>query len=121
MLGVASGDIIDVRVIQQCTRGACPIIDGQTVPNIHYVRNASPPHANEIQEVEQPPEPPSRIALKLIDPRDHEMAFTIKVDSKMIHVLQAFATSVGKTVKDIRVMVDGDRVNGDDTPASVRT
>ncbi|KAK3712849.1 Small ubiquitin-related modifier 1 [Vermiconidia calcicola] len=40
-LGMQDGDVIDVRISQPCTRGACPIPVEQTLPNIHYI--ATPP------------------------------------------------------------------------------
>ena len=41
-LGMETGDIIDVRITEQVTRGACPVPPEQTLPNIHYL-TAEPP------------------------------------------------------------------------------
>ena len=37
-----TGDIIDVRITEQVTRGACPIPVEQTLPNIHYLSEKVP-------------------------------------------------------------------------------
>src|ERR1700712_4937420 len=63
MLEVQDGDIIDVRVTEQCTRGACPIPAAQTLPNIHYLVDAGVAAEAGIQELDAVPEGPKRIKI----------------------------------------------------------
>lgn len=117
-----SGDIIDVQIAQQCTRGACPIPSQQTSPNIHYLTDAPsrPTGQGQIQEEEQQPEAPTRITLKVRDVNNVEMVFRTKIDTKLIQAMRTFATKVSKEVKECRFYVDGERLTGDETPEVVR-
>lgn len=127
ILGMQDGDIIDVRIKEQCTRGACPIPAGQTLPNIHYLAHApapTPASQNDAavreQDDEAGPEAPDRILIHVKDVNNPSITLRMKKSTRMILAMQAFAHHIKREVKDCRFLCQGDRLNGTETPASVR-
>lgn len=126
------GDIIDVRIPQPCTRGACPIPAEQTLPNIHYLAtapttaptlasaSASTPAAQEaVEEQQEGPAAPSRLSMRVREPNGTEMVVTVRKTIRMNNVMQAFAAQIRKQVKDCRFTLEGQRIVNDDTPETV--
>ncbi|KAK5118255.1 hypothetical protein LTR85_008235 [Meristemomyces frigidus] len=115
ILGMQDGDIIDVRIREQCTRGACPVPPGQTLPNIHYVAEAAPTGEQAIQESQQAPEGPERLTFSVRDVNSTTMTLRMRKDTRMMQAMQAFAHHVQKEVKECRFLVGGRRLSGTET------
>ena len=115
-----TGDVIDVRIAVQTTRGACPLPPTQTAPNIHYlVRTPSQPRDN-IQERETQPPGEEVITLKLRSVNGLTMEFRIKMTSTLLIAMQTFAAQARRDFVDCRFLFDGEKVFGHDTPEQVR-
>ncbi|KAK4544400.1 hypothetical protein LTR36_004291 [Oleoguttula mirabilis] len=120
ILGMRDGDIIDVRVKEHCTRGACPVPPQQTLPNIHYFVDADVPMDSSLQARSEAPEGPDRITFSIRDMNGTQITLRMRRDTKMVQALQAFAHHVQKEVKDCRLCIDGKRIIPDHTPEEVR-
>lgn len=114
-----NGDIIDVRIKEHCTRGACPVPPAQTLPNIHYLANATVTAETAIQESQQAPNGPHRITFTIRDVNGTQITLRMKKNTRMIQAMQAFAHHVQKEIKDCRFLLDGQVVNGPDTSDKV--
>ncbi|KAK3721051.1 hypothetical protein LTR37_003341 [Vermiconidia calcicola] len=125
-LGMQNGDVIDVRISQPCTRGACPIPAEQTLPNIHYLATpptstaaSSPTAPVQVEEQQQGPAAPSRLSMRIREPNGTEMVLTVRKTISMKNVMQAFAAQIRKQVKECRFTFEGQRIVGDDTPETL--
>lgn len=119
-LGMQTGDIIDVRVAEQCTRGACPLPPSQTLPNIHYLYQAPNQESGPIQEQQEQPEEPKRITMTIKDQNGFEMVLRTKVDTLFRKIKNAYGAQADREAWLCRLFVDGQRLNDDQTPAQVR-
>ncbi|TFK38359.1 ubiquitin-related domain-containing protein [Crucibulum laeve] len=59
------------------------------------------------------------INIKVVSSTGEEVFFKIKRSTKLSKLQGAYASKVGKDVGSIRFLYDGDRINDDDTPASL--
>eukprot|EP01138_Halocafeteria_seosinensis_P014854 gb/GECG01015164.1/.p1 GENE.gb/GECG01015164.1/~~gb/GECG01015164.1/.p1 ORF type:complete len:106 (+),score=21.89 gb/GECG01015164.1/:1-318(+) len=59
------------------------------------------------------------ISFRVKDNNGDETTFKVKKTTKMSKVLEAFATRKGMSKDAIRFMLDGTRVDGNETPASL--
>ncbi|KAK7682035.1 hypothetical protein QCA50_014999 [Cerrena zonata] len=59
------------------------------------------------------------INIKVVTQTGEEVFFKIKRGTKLSKLQSAYASKVGKDVGSIRFLYDGDRVNENDTPASL--
>lgn len=137
-LGLTDGDIIDVRVPSQHTRGACPVPQQQTLPNIHYVVKSEAGGADDGGEdvtalapvnagfqqngpTGAHPTVPAkqRLNLKIRDQADTSMEVTMKLDSHLGKAIEKFAAMVGKEVRMCRFLHDGRSVLKTHTPREV--
>jgi hypothetical protein len=116
------GDTIDVRVSIRHSRGGCPLPPQQTLPNIHYLVQEQPSDVSATGSLtQQLPRrtAPALISMTLKDCNGHEIALRMKKTAKMSRPMTSFAADVGREVKECRFMIDGQRINGEDTPESV--
>ena len=60
------------------------------------------------------------ITLKVRDQGGEEMFFKVKKNTKLSKVMTAFAERRGVALTSLRFLLDGERVNGEDTPKMVR-
>jgi len=75
-----------------------------------------PPPTNEEVKSEDPNGP---INVKVVTSTGDEVFFKIKRNTKLSKLQGAYANKVGKDVGSIRFLYDGNRINDDDTPASL--
>ncbi|KAH9943607.1 ubiquitin-like protein [Amylocystis lapponica] len=59
------------------------------------------------------------INIKVTTQTGEEVFFKIKRNTKLSKLQGAYANKVGKDVSSIRFLYDGNRINDDDTPASL--
>ncbi|KAF9653604.1 hypothetical protein BDM02DRAFT_3182615 [Thelephora ganbajun] len=59
------------------------------------------------------------INIKVLTSSGEEVFFKIKRNTKLSKLQAAYANKVGKDVGTIRFLYDGNRINDDDTPASL--
>ncbi|KAI9463127.1 ubiquitin-related domain-containing protein [Boletus coccyginus] len=59
------------------------------------------------------------INVKVVTSTGDEVFFKIKRNTKLSKLQGAYASKVGKEVSSIRFLYDGNRINEDDTPASL--
>ncbi|ETW76761.1 hypothetical protein HETIRDRAFT_37775 [Heterobasidion irregulare TC 32-1] len=59
------------------------------------------------------------INVKVVTSQGEEVFFKIKRNTKLSKLQGAYANKVGKDVGSIRFLYDGNRINDDDTPASL--
>ncbi|KAI0701291.1 ubiquitin-like protein [Cytidiella melzeri] len=59
------------------------------------------------------------INIKVLTQNGEEVYFKIKRNTKLSKLQGAYANKVGKDVGSIRFLYDGNRINDDDTPASL--
>ncbi|KAG6329653.1 hypothetical protein ID866_9435, partial [Astraeus odoratus] len=59
------------------------------------------------------------INVKVVSSTGDEVFFKIKRNTKLSKLQGAYANKVGKDVNSIRFLYDGNRINEDDTPASL--
>ncbi|KAI5119520.1 hypothetical protein M0805_002542 [Coniferiporia weirii] len=59
------------------------------------------------------------INIKVLSAGGEEVFFKIKRSTKLSKLQTAYAHKIGKEVSTIRFLYDGDRINEDDTPASL--
>jgi len=59
------------------------------------------------------------INIKVLTSAGEEVFFKIKRNTKLSKLQAAYANKVGKDVGTIRFLYDGNRINDDDTPASL--
>ncbi|KAF7799172.1 hypothetical protein EIP86_010403 [Pleurotus ostreatoroseus] len=59
------------------------------------------------------------INIKVTTQNGDEVFFKIKRNTKLSKLQGAYANKVGKDVNSIRFLYDGNRINDDDTPASL--
>ncbi|KAI6014365.1 ubiquitin-related domain-containing protein [Pisolithus marmoratus] len=59
------------------------------------------------------------INVKVVSSTGDEVFFKIKRSTKLSKLQGAYANKVGKDVASIRFLYDGNRINEDDTPASL--
>ncbi|GBE86053.1 Ubiquitin-like protein pmt3/smt3 [Sparassis crispa] len=59
------------------------------------------------------------INIKVATQTGEEVFFKIKRNTKLSKLQGAYAAKVGKDVSSIRFLYDGNRINDDDTPASL--
>ncbi|KAI0755565.1 ubiquitin-like protein [Fomes fomentarius] len=59
------------------------------------------------------------INIKVVTQTGEEVFFKIKRNTKLSKLQGAYASKVGKDVSSIRFLYDGQRINDDDTPASL--
>ena len=114
-----TGDIIDVRIAEHCTRGACPLPPSQTLSNIHYLVNPPAQVCGPIQEQQEQPEAPNRITMTIKDQNGSEMLMRTKVDTPFQKIFDAFAKYVRRDTLRCRFHLDGQRLNGDQNPQQV--
>ncbi|TFK51262.1 ubiquitin-like protein [Heliocybe sulcata] len=69
-----------------------------------------------VPKVEDPNAP---INIKVVTSSGEEVFFKIKRNTKLSKLQAAYAAKVGKDVGSIRFLYDGQRINEDDTPASL--
>ena len=129
-LGMADGDVIDVRIPHQHTRGPCPLSAEQTLPNIHYAvidDDPEPPESlpassqaqdQAIGEGSQST-PPKRFKVTVKDQKDFRLEFTLKADSRFAPVIEEFCRRAGREERLCRFLHYGIRVLADSTPAKV--
>jgi len=72
----------------------------------------------------QDPEPKledvnATINIKVVSSSGEEVFFKIKRTTKLSKLQGAYASKVGKDVNSIRFLYDGERIQDDDTPASL--
>jgi len=82
----------------------------------------NPPPYNQTQEgnVEPKAEDASApINVKVLASSGEEVFFKIKRNTKLTKLQGAYANKVGKDINTIRFLYDGERINEDDTPASL--
>lgn len=65
------------------------------------------------------PEPSEHLNIKVTD-SNNEVFFKIKKDTKLNKLMKAFCERQGKAQQSVRFLFDGQRVNPDDDPTSVR-
>jgi len=75
-----------------------------------------PPAVNDEVKSEDPNGP---INVKVVTSTGDEVFFKIKRNTKLSKLQGAYANKVGKDVGTIRFLYDGNRINDDDTPASL--
>lgn len=56
------------------------------------------------------------ITIKVKEPSGEDIAFKVKKSTKLSKIMEAYATRKGVALNQLRFMVDGKRVNPDDTP-----
>ncbi|KAK7039342.1 ubiquitin-like protein SMT3 [Favolaschia claudopus] len=71
------------------------------------------------QEEVKTEDPQSTINIKVVSSVGEEVFFKIKRSTKLSKLQGAYASKVGKDVGSIRFLYDGERINDDDTPASL--
>lgn len=126
------GDVIDVRITEHCTRGACPLPAGQTLPNVHYLsdtvvqRRKQEQQAQGIVEVQDAveeqqagPEAPERITPTLRDHNNVEMLLHVKPHTRLRKIMKAFANHTGRDISELRFMRDSDKLLPGDTMTTV--
>ncbi|PCH34854.1 ubiquitin-like protein [Wolfiporia cocos MD-104 SS10] len=64
-------------------------------------------------------DPNAPINIKVTTQTGEEVFFKIKRNTKLSKLQGAYAAKVGKDVSSIRFLYDGNRINDDDTPASL--
>lgn len=112
-LSIRDGDIIDVSIPQQVTRGACPLPPAQTLPNIHYLGHAvRSMGSSTIRPVDFVPNLPNRVKLRFEDCLGASLTLQLKRDTKFLKVLEAWAKHTRREVRVLRLLHDGDRVDG---------
>ncbi|KAI6011033.1 ubiquitin-related domain-containing protein [Pisolithus microcarpus] len=67
----------------------------------------------------KPEDPNAPINVKVVSSSGDEVFFKIKRNTKLSKLQGAYANKVGKDVASIRFLYDGNRINEDDTPASL--
>jgi len=70
-------------------------------------------------KVEDPTGPSGPINIKVLTSAGEEVFFKIKKNTKLSKLQAAYASKVGKDVGSIRFLYDGNRINDEDTPASL--
>ncbi|KAI0631419.1 small ubiquitin-like modifier [Trametes polyzona] len=75
------------------------------------------PNTQEGESKAQDPSAP--INIKVVTQTGEEVFFKIKRNTKLSKLQGAYANKVGKDVNSIRFLYDGNRINDDDTPASL--
>ncbi|KAH8114269.1 ubiquitin-like protein [Phellopilus nigrolimitatus] len=79
-----------------------------------------PPTQEENEEVSPKAEDANApINIKVVSSGGEEVFFKIKRSTKLSKLQSAYAHKIGKEVGTIRFLYDGDRINDDDTPASL--
>ena len=120
-LGMQNGDIIDMRVTEQCTRGACPVPPQQRCPNRHYLAEPLPSlSTGQILKLHGQPEAPDRLAVTLKEFNGFEWVVRMRVCTKVKKMMQAYAQQVRKVLRVCRFLVDGVRLVGHETLENVR-
>ncbi|EJD06164.1 ubiquitin-like protein [Fomitiporia mediterranea MF3/22] len=81
----------------------------------------APPIAHEEQEEVAPKveDANAPINIKVLSAQGEEVYFKIKRSTKLSKLQTAYAHKIGKEVSTIRFLYDGERINEDDTPASL--
>ncbi|RXW19028.1 hypothetical protein EST38_g6820 [Candolleomyces aberdarensis] len=64
-------------------------------------------------------DPNATINIKVVSSTGEEVFFKIKRSTKLSKLQGAYASKVGKDVGSIRFLYDGERIQEDDTPASL--
>lgn len=128
---MGNGDVIDVRISQQHTRGACPVSPEQALPNIHYAVGENPevPASGPIsvnktqiqsQDVEESRSTiPERFKVTVKDQKDFRLEFTLKPGSRFGPVIEEFCRRTGRSEQLCRFLHCGIRVLADSTPEAV--
>ncbi|KIN99164.1 hypothetical protein M404DRAFT_155796 [Pisolithus tinctorius Marx 270] len=78
-----------------------------------------PPTQSQAQSEVKPEGDNSPINVKVVSSTGDEVFFKIKRNTKLSKLQGAYANKVGKDVASIRFLYDGNRINEDDTPASL--
>jgi len=76
----------------------------------------SEPPKDQVPKQEDPAAP---INIKVLTSSGEEVFFKIKRNTKLSKLQAAYANKVGKDVGTIRFLYDGNRINDEDTPASL--
>lgn len=118
-LGMQTGDIIDIRVAEQCTRGSCPIPTEQTLPNIHYLADMPAHDRGSVLEQDEQPAAPKRITLKIRDQNGFEVTLAVKTCTPFRKIKEAFATQAEKDALVCRLCLDGKRLGDSHSPETV--
>jgi len=79
--------------------------------------NDYPENNDGVQAKNEDPNAP--INIKVVTGTGEEVFFKIKRNTKLSKLQGAYANKVGKDVNTIRFLYDGNRINEDDTPASL--
>ncbi|GJJ14168.1 hypothetical protein Clacol_008429 [Clathrus columnatus] len=74
---------------------------------------------NEEQQEPKVEDSNAPINIKVLSSTGEEVFFKIKKNTKLTKLQGAYANKVGKDVNNIRFLYDGERINEDDTPASL--
>ncbi|KAK6997158.1 ubiquitin-related domain-containing protein [Favolaschia claudopus] len=77
----------------------------------------APPQEEEEVKME---DPRSTVNIKVVSSVGEEVFFKIKRSTKLSKLQGAYASKVGKDVGSIRFLYDGERINEDDTPTSLK-
>lgn len=108
------GDIIDVRLREHCTRVACPLPSGQTVPNVHYLLEMQRQSSDEqIQESADAPQSAESITFTMEDSSQISLTVRLKKDAPLMKAMQAFAEYAFVDLDICRFTIDGERIFGD--------
>ena len=124
-LNIEDGDIIDVRVSQRHTNGACPLPPQQTLPNIHYLAPVKPepgtPDADDdVRAVQQQQrEAPRRVKIVIQDLNGFTLESTLKVGTPFEGMMKEYARRKQLAVEDCKFVFDGVRVLTTQTPQEV--
>ncbi|KAF8880374.1 small ubiquitin-like modifier [Mucidula mucida] len=70
-------------------------------------------------DTEADKDPNAPISVKVVASSGEEVFFKIKRSTKLQKLQGAYANKIGKDVASIRFLYDGERINDDDTPASL--
>ncbi|KXN91529.1 Small ubiquitin-related modifier 2 [Leucoagaricus sp. SymC.cos] len=79
----------------------------------------SEPEARHSPAEDTKEDPNAPINIKVVNAQNEETFFKIKRSTKLSKLQGAYANKVGKDVNSIRFLYDGNRLNDDDTPASL--
>ncbi|EIN06854.1 ubiquitin-like protein [Punctularia strigosozonata HHB-11173 SS5] len=77
----------------------------------------APPSQSQPEVKSEDPNAP--INVKVVTSTGEEVFFKIKRNTKLSKLQGAYANKVGKDVGSIRFLYDGNRINEDDTPATL--
>ncbi|KAI9503311.1 putative ubiquitin [Coemansia spiralis] len=59
------------------------------------------------------------INIKVVSADSSEVMFKIKRNTKLAKLMQAYCTRTGQALGTVRFLVDGERINADNTPESL--